>query len=463
MAGVVDVGIYIPRYRLTGELLDDQWGGGKRGAKSVANHDEDAITMAWEAANTLLVEGAQKIDGVYMAGTSLPYAEKNNAAFLATALDARNDIFCADFAGSLRAGTAAIRAARDAVDSKNARSVLVAASEMRLAEPSDPAERNLADAAVSVLVGNEDVIAQIVDCRSTVKEFIDVWRTAEDKYIKRADAKFIQDTGYSVMQAEAARTILDANGIKAADLKAVAAYFPDARSLKVVARSIGVDVEVCSSLLGDIGDAGSASPLLGFARSLENAQPGDYILMLSHSSGADAILLRVTEKISDWKSRCGIEKQLERATPVPSYGKYLQFRDIVPSEKVDPWTSPVVLWREEAENFRRIAKKCNQCGAIQYPPRRICWKCKSKDDMSGVRLAGKGTVFTFTKDHLPPNPDPPTIMVSVDVDEGGRFYTQLTDCDPGVVEVGMRVDFTLRRLHFGGGFHNYFWKFRPAQ
>ena len=109
------------------------------------------------------------------------------------------------------------------------------------------------------------------------------------------------------------------------------------------------------------------------------------------------------------------------------------------------------------------AEKCNNCGAVQYPVRRICWKCKAKDDMSDYVLGNTGDVYTFTKDYLPPNPHPPTTMVSVDLDGGGRFYTQLTDCDPENVEVGMKVQFTLRRLHSGGGFHNYFWKFRPLE
>lgn len=467
MIGIVDAGVYIPRYRLTGDIFAAQWGGSSRGSRSVANHDEDALTMAWEAADVCVGhEGrAGKIDGVYLAGTSLPYAEKNNAAFLATALNLRRDVFCADFAGSLRAGTAAIRAARDAVAAGSAGSagmILVVAAEMRLAEPSDPTERDLGDAAGALLVGNENVIAEIIDTRSTVHEFIDVWRTAGDQFLKSSDSKFTQDKGYSVFQAEAAKLILDANKIKAADLKAVVAYIPDSRSLKLIARSLNVDPKQCVSLTGDIGDAGSAAPIMGIAAALEKCKPGDLILVLSHSSGADAMLLKATDKIIGWKPGCAIAGQLSNGTPVPSYGKYLQFRGVIPSETVNPWTSPALLHREESDNWRRIGKKCNSCGAIQYPVRRVCWKCSAKDAMSDYPLGAAGAVYTFTKDHLPPNPHPPTIMVSVDVDGGGRFYTQLTDCDPKTVDVGMRVQFTMRRLHFGGGFHNYFWKFRPV-
>ena len=464
MIGIVDVGVYIPRYRLKGEMVGAQWGGGGRGSRSVANHDEDVITMACEATNVCLSKvGAKSVDGLYLASTTLPYTEKGNAAFLATALDLRRDIFCADFAGGLRAGVAALRAARDAVAAKSARRVIAVAAEMRLAAPSDPAEINLADAAAALLVGDSDVLAEIVDARSLIHEYIDVWRTSEDKFLKSADAKFTQDTGYMVFQAEAAQAILDANGLKPADVSAVVAYAPDSRSLKPIARTLKVDAKKCVSIVEEIGDAGSAAPLLGIAAALEKASPGDLILVLNHSSGADAVLLKVTDRVKEWKLSNSIAQQMSRATPVPSYGKYLQFRGILPGEEVNPWTSPAVLWREEKDNWRRIAKKCNRCSAIQYPVRRICWQCKAKDDMSDYRLGDTGTVFTFAKDHLVPNPHPPTIMVSADIDGGGRFYAQLTDCDPEKVSIGVKVKFTLRRLHFGGGFYHYFWKFRPME
>jgi uncharacterized OB-fold protein len=53
-------------------------------------------------------------------------------------------------------------------------------------------------------------------------------------------------------------------------------------------------------------------------------------------------------------------------------------------------------------------------------------------------------------------------MVSVDLEGGGRLYTQMTDTDPKTVKIGMKVEMVFRKLHEGGGFYNYFWKFRPV-
>jgi len=38
----------------------------------------------------------------------------------------------------------------------------------------------------------------------------------------------------------------------------------------------------------------------------------------------------------------------------------------------------------------------------------------------------------------------------------------MTDCEPAVVDVGMPVELTFRRVHEGGELIHYFWKFRPA-
>ncbi len=52
-------------------------------------------------------------------------------------------------------------------------------------------------------------------------------------------------------------------------------------------------------------------------------------------------------------------------------------------------------------------------------------------------------------------------MAVVELEGGGRFYGQMTDVEPREVKVGMDVSLTLRRLHEGGDFVNYFWKVVP--
>jgi 3-hydroxy-3-methylglutaryl CoA synthase len=106
------------------------------GERAVANADEDSLTMAVAAGLDCLAGIDQStIDGLFFATTTAPYSEKQSAGVIAAALDLRHDISTADFTGSLRAATTALRAAADAIDSGNAQSILVTAADCRPGEP----------------------------------------------------------------------------------------------------------------------------------------------------------------------------------------------------------------------------------------------------------------------------------------------------------------------------------------
>jgi uncharacterized OB-fold protein len=82
--------------------------------------------------------------------------------------------------------------------------------------------------------------------------------------------------------------------------------------------------------------------------------------------------------------------------------------------------------------------------------------------MEPLPLADKlGTVVTYTIDRLAYSLSPPVIQAVIDFDGGGRVSCELTECTPEEVEVGMRVEFTFRRMYSAQGVHNYFWKARP--
>ena len=119
MIGITSFGAYIPIYRLSHAELGRAWGGvGGKGERSVANYDEDSLTMAVEAAIDCMGSmDRSKIDALSFASTTSPYLEKQCASIVAAACDLREDIFAIDIGNSLRAGTNAIRAAHDAVKS----------------------------------------------------------------------------------------------------------------------------------------------------------------------------------------------------------------------------------------------------------------------------------------------------------------------------------------------------------
>ena len=137
MAKIASFGAYVPLFRLSRQEMADAWGvPAVPGERSVANSDEDSITMAVAAGTDCLMGiDPATIDGLFFATTTAPYNEKQCAGVIAAGLDMRTDINTSDFTGSLRSATSALRAAADAVDSGSAESILVVAADCRLAEP----------------------------------------------------------------------------------------------------------------------------------------------------------------------------------------------------------------------------------------------------------------------------------------------------------------------------------------
>lgn len=132
MVGIVSYGAYVPLRRLG----QGTQGWRLPGEKAVAYYDEDSLTMAVAAAIDCLGDmDRQTVDGFYFASTTSPYKEKLAATTAASATDLRNNILTMDFGDSLRAGVSALRVAVDTVKAGSAKSIMVTASDCRLAAP----------------------------------------------------------------------------------------------------------------------------------------------------------------------------------------------------------------------------------------------------------------------------------------------------------------------------------------
>ena len=162
MAGIVSYGGYVPYYRLGLDTIGKAWGGKGKGERSVANWDQDTITMAVEATlDCLKGDDRTSVDGLVFASTTSPFKEKQAAAVVAHAADMQSGVFTMDCAGSLRAGTSALRLAIDAVKAGSSKRVVVAASECRLGAPKSGFEQAFGDGAAALLCGDTDVVAEL--------------------------------------------------------------------------------------------------------------------------------------------------------------------------------------------------------------------------------------------------------------------------------------------------------------
>ena len=470
MIGIKSYGAYIPIYRLSESELARAWGGrGGRGEIAVANYDEDSITMAVEAAIDCLNGTDRDIaDGLYFASTTPPYSEKMSASIVAAATDLRDDLFTLDIGNSLRCGTSAIKAAHDSIKSGSAKNVLVTAADCRLAPPASEFESVFGDGAAAFLIGGEDVAVAIEDSHSISSDFLDVWKRAEDPYIRTWEDRFILQYGYSEKLGMAVSALLKKTGLSAKDFAKVVYYAPNARSHQRMIRQLKIEPEqVQVPMFDSIGNTGAAFAPMMLVAALEEAKPGDRILWANYGDGADAFILQVTDQIEKVRDRRGIKHHLESKMEIPNYEKYIRFRNLMQGEadrRPQYISSLPMIWRDRKQVMPLHGGRCRKCGNIQFPIQRVCAYCQAKDDYEEVRLADKkATVFTFSMDERAVEVDPPRVWTINDLDGGGRIYCTMTDRDTEQIEIGMGVEMTFRKIHEGAGLHNYFWKCRPIR
>jgi len=463
MVGIVSYGAYVPLRRLG----PGTQGWTAAGEKVVANWDEDSLTMAVAAAIDCLGDIERgTVDGLYFATTTPPYGEKLAATTAAWAADLRPDILTADITDSLRAGTAALRMAADTVKAGSAKRLLVTASDLRMG--AGGMGSSFGDGAASLLIGDKDVIATIEGSYCLSNELLDVWRASGAKQVRSWEDRFVFEEGYLKILPQVVKSYLEKSNLTARDITKAVFYGPDLRRHRQMAGMLGFKPEqVQEPFFDKLGNTGTAFSLMMLVAALEDAQPGDKILLASYGDGADVFLLKVTDKIKSVTGKWGIKRSLSSKMIMRSQGEYFAFREFAAS---DPerfgGASASVIARDRDAIYTLHGVKCLTCGTVQYPPQRICTSCHTKDNFEPYRFADKkGKVFTFTLKYGADVPGfaRPMVDTMVDFEGGGRAIFGMTDMLADKVKVGMDVEMSFRTLGTGGGIHNYFWRCMPPR
>lgn len=106
------------------------------------------------------------------------------------------------------------------------------------------------------------------------------------------------------------------------------------------------------------------------------------------------------------------------------------------------------FWTAGAEGVLRI-RRCADCGRYQHPPTPICRWCRSRS-IAPETVSGRGTVEGYTVNHQQWDPDltPPYVVavVSLEEDDAVRLTTNIVDCDPDAVHIGMPVQVGFRHV-----------------
>lgn len=467
--GIVAYGTYVPYSRLQRGAITEALGtGGGRGTRAVASYDEDATSMAVEACRNLMrtVPEGLTPDAVYFATATPPYLDKTNANVIHAALDLPSRVFAGDVGGSPRSVNAALRSAIG-----GSRPTVVVASDVRSGRPGSADEANTGDAAVAWLIGSEEdgpVLAEFLGGASATEEFLDRWRLPEWNYSRVWEERF-GEHAYLPLVTEAAEAAFKECQIEPGDVDRVVIAGLHARAVRGAARAAGVDAaKVVDDLSTTIGQTGSPHAGLVLASALDEAAPGETIMVIHLVDGVDVGFFRTTDAITEGRQTVAVSTQIESGNDSLDYNTFLTWRgflDREPPRRPDP-EAPAAppSFRSDRWKYAFVGSRDLSSGAIHLPPQRVSVKGGAVDEMEPVPMADvPATVITFTIDRLAYSLSPPVIAVVIDFDGGGRFQCQLTDANPDDVKIGDRVTMTFRRLMTADGVHNYFWKARPAE
>ena len=353
--------------------------------------------------------------------------------------------------------------------------MLLACAEKRRTKAADPLELTTGDGAAALLVGQGDAVASVLGYHTETVDFVDHYRGQDNAYDYVWEERWIRDEGYLKIAPAAAQAVLDKAGV-AADAVDHFCFPAAARRVSgMIAKRLGIGEDsVRDNLQANMGESGVAHPLVMLVNALEDAQPGQKILVVGFGQGADAILLETTDALTKLPKRIGIGGHLALRREETNYNKFLSFNELINAEhglraEVDRQTGMTTLYRNKEMILGLVGGKCTKCGTLQYPKSNVCVNpnCEafhSQEDHPFAEMKGK--MNSYTADSLTYSPDPPAYYGMVQFDEGGRMLIDFTDVTPGArLEVGtpMRMMFRVKDYDGKRGFRRYFWKAAPIE
>jgi hydroxymethylglutaryl-CoA synthase len=317
MAGIVGYGAYVPMYRIKVEEIARIWhesadqiknGLGVR-EKSVPGRDEDAATIASEAARRAVFYSGidpQDIGAIYVGSESHPYAVKPTAATVGQAIGAGPAMTAADLEFACKAGTAAVQMVMGMVNSDMIKYGMAIGSDTSQGKPGDALEYTASAGGAAFIVGKKDTIADIIATTSYTTDTPDFWRR-EGIGFPSHGGRFTGEHAYFKHTIGATKQMLEETGMKPGDFDYAVFHQPNGKFPTNVAEMLGFKPEQIKQglITPTIGNTYSGASLIGLAAVLDEAKPGNKILVTSFGSGAgsDSFVIEVKDNISGKRHR----------------------------------------------------------------------------------------------------------------------------------------------------------------
>ncbi len=339
--GIVGYGAYVPRYRIKVEEIARVWGNDpsniKKGLliseKAVPDLDEDTTTISVEAGRSALRMASintEEIGAIYIGSESHPYTVKPTATIVAEALEVPpEDLTAASYEFACKAGTAAMQTCMGLVKSDLIKYGLAIGADTAQGAPGDALEFTAAAGGAAFVIGKNGVIASFEGTYSYTTDTPDFWRREGQSYPSHG-GRFTGEPAYFTHVQNASRGLMDKLDLEPKDFDYAVFHQPNGKFPRRVASKLGFTAQQIEKglLVDSIGNTYSGSSLLGLASVLDDAKPGERILLTSFGSGAggDSFSILVEDEIEKKRGSTPRVEDFQEVKDYIDYANYVKMR-----------------------------------------------------------------------------------------------------------------------------------------
>ena len=284
MAELVRYGAYLPKYRAPLEEIQSFEGRpGRPRAKALATPalDEDALTMAWEAAGRGV--GGTRPAALISVSQSAPFGFRKMSQTLARALELDGDIACYDLTGHQGGLLDALELAAALSDAGRGDTLVVVADHV-VSYDEKVCDMLSAGGAAAFHVSASGGFATLGPLARDGREVYDIWRLGtepEPRY--RLEVLF---DAYAQAARGAFAKLERITERPTAKYAAVCASQPHPQTLRALGRCGVTEAQLAgTSFVGQIGNLGAASVGVALALGLDTARKGQSVAAFGYGAG----------------------------------------------------------------------------------------------------------------------------------------------------------------------------------
>ncbi|MFB6310140.1 MAG: zinc ribbon domain-containing protein [Salinirussus sp.] len=472
MTGIAGIGAYAPRFRLAVETIEEAWGHTEANGiqhTAVPDADEDALTLAYEAAVRAFAAASldrDTIAGLFIGTTTPPYEEEAIAPRLVSTLGLPDDMPTRQIEGSTRAGVDALIAARQGMTASDAPTLAIGTDVPRGA-PDDAIEQGGGAGAAAILLDP--------DGEGSIGQPVEHVTPYPGTRFRAAGSSETTGLGVTEYDRNAFRrtvaTVGDAIDRDLGSADAIALQSPDGAMPYRAAGDLGVDSATiqAGTTVHELGDTGAAGPLLGVATAIDAGHSA--VPVIGYGSGGGATALWIDA------GNAPVNTDLDGDTEL-SYAEYLRLRGEITTGEPEGGGAYVSVpsWRRTIpQRHRLLAGRCPDCEELAFPPEGACTGCGDMVEYESVELSGSATVeaaTTIGQGGAPPefveqqarSGSYVSAIVAFDGPGDGSVSVpvQVITGDEETIEIGDRLEATIRRIYAQEGVIRYGVKMLPA-